>query len=513
MKNSALIKALQTISLFCVLSLSLNVSAQRLVLPGDHPDPSVVKIGGNYWASATTSNWFPAFPLLQSKDLVNWKPKGHVFNEVPAWADYYFWAPEMTYDNGKVYVYYSAHKKGGNLCLAVASADKPEGPYTDHGPLMCEAAGSIDAFPMRDENGKLYMIWKEDGNSVNKPTPIWAMEMKEDRTALIGEKKELFRNQEPWEKNLVEGVSMIRHGQYFYAFYAAAGCCGAGCTYVSGVARSKSLMGPWEKYSKNPLLVSNDQWICPGHGSPVEKDGKFYFLYHGYDKETNAFTGRQGLLNEFRFTPDGWVEFVNEALGKEPVIEHIKDNFKGSNLSDLWQWSVFEKPNVNIAKGKLELVASPAPAGAFVGQKIVTGDYSASVMIDPGQTNAAAGLGAIGDEKNTLSIMYNGNKVSVVQLKDGKATELSEHTIATGKKVYLVMNVTNGKNILFHFSTDGKGFVKANQTPIDGTYLPPWDRAVRVGLIAKGDVNQKAVFDNFLVVNDNKETQLHSIIK
>ncbi len=145
--------------------------AQQLVLPGDHPDPSVVKIGDTYWASATTSNWMPAYPLLQSKDLVNWTPKGHVFNQLPPWADYYFWAPEISYENGKVYVYYAAHKKNGNLCLGIASADKPEGSYRDHGPIMCEEAGSIDAFPMRDENGKLHLIWKEDANSVKKPTP------------------------------------------------------------------------------------------------------------------------------------------------------------------------------------------------------------------------------------------------------------------------------------------------------------------------------------------------------
>ncbi|HSB93115.1 MAG TPA: family 43 glycosylhydrolase, partial [Flavitalea sp.] len=108
------------------ISIWYRGSAQQLVMPGDHPDPSVVKIGKKYWATATTSNWFPAYPLLSSTDLVNWKPEGNVFNTMPAWADYYFWAPEINYENGKVYVYYSAHKKGGNLCVGVASADRPE---------------------------------------------------------------------------------------------------------------------------------------------------------------------------------------------------------------------------------------------------------------------------------------------------------------------------------------------------------------------------------------------------
>ena len=227
--------------------------AQKLVMPGDHPDPSVVKIGDTYWASATSSNWMPIFPLMHSRNLTDWTTTGYVFPQKPDWADYYFWAPEITYDNGKVYLYYSAHKKGGNLCVGVASADRPEGPYRDHGPLICQEVGSIDAFPMRDKAGKLYLIWKEDANSVGKPTPIWIQGLNESRTALLGEKQELFRNTAPWEGNLVEGVAMMRHGDYFYAFYAAAGCCGVGCTYASGVARAKDLLGPWEKFSGNPI--------------------------------------------------------------------------------------------------------------------------------------------------------------------------------------------------------------------------------------------------------------------
>ncbi|MGZ5134870.1 MAG: glycoside hydrolase family 43 protein, partial [Flavitalea sp.] len=110
------------------LTLLLNVltifptSSQQLVLPGDYPDPSVTKIGDTYWATATSSNWFPAYPLLKSKDLINWEPQGYIFDTMPQWSDYYFWAPEISYENGKVYVYYSAHKKNGNLCIGVASA-------------------------------------------------------------------------------------------------------------------------------------------------------------------------------------------------------------------------------------------------------------------------------------------------------------------------------------------------------------------------------------------------------
>lgn len=479
------------------------LSGQSLVLPGDFPDPSVVKSGDTYWATATTSNWAPAFPLLESSDLIHWELRSHVFTELPSWADYYFWAPEISYENGKYYVYYSAHKRGGNLCIAVASADKPEGPYTDHGPLMCQEAGSIDAWPMRDKNGKLYMIWKEDGNSRKLPTPIWAMEMSEDRTKLIGEKKELFRNDAAWEANLVEGVSMIRHGGYFYAFYAGAGCCGRGCSYGVGVARAKDLMGPWEKYDRNPLVAASDDWKCPGHGTPIEKDGKYYFLYHAYDEDTNVYTGRQGVLSEFVFTPDGWVEFVNgPGTGNEPIQREIRDEFEGNETSAHWQWSVFAEPKFKQRKGKLELSALPTAAGAYLGTKTYAGSYTADVVIDRRASTSDAGLGLVGDDKNLVFATTTGDQLVVRKIERDKEVVIGRKSIPVSEKLYLRASVANGKDISFYFSTDGKNYAPLNEQVVDGFFLPPWDRAIRVALVSKGQPRTKAVFDDFVLKNE-----------
>lgn len=478
------------------------ISGQTLVLPGDFPDPSVAKSGNTYWATATTSNWAPVFPLLKSEDLVHWELRGHVFSELPAWADYYFWAPEISYDNGKYYIYYSAHKRGGNLCLAVASADKAEGPYTDHGPLMCQEAGSIDGWPMRDQNGKLYLIWKEDGNSVNLPTPIWAMEMDESRRKLIGEKKELFRNDAAWEGNLVEGVSMIRHGDYFYAFYAGAGCCGRACSYGIGVARAKELLGPWEKYPGNPVIATIDEWKCPGHGTPIEKNGKYYFLYHAYDKESNVYAGRQGLLSEFSFTPEGWIEFKNGPVGDESIQRELKDEFVGDDLSYHWQWSVFQKPKYKQRNGKLELAAMPDGAGAVLGTKTYTDDYEVSVMLDRQASSSDAGLGLIGDEKNFVTATLLDDRLLVRRVENDKETVIENKQIGPGRKLYLRATVMDGKDISFSFSMDGKSYVPLNDKPVDGFHLPPWDRGVRAALISKGEPRTKALFDEFLIKSE-----------
>src|SRR4051812_5524867 len=85
-------KNFKIIVLFAAASAAFNASTQRLILRGDHPDPSIAKIGDSYWASATTSNWMPAFPILKSPDMVQWTTEGYIFNKLPDWADYYFWA-------------------------------------------------------------------------------------------------------------------------------------------------------------------------------------------------------------------------------------------------------------------------------------------------------------------------------------------------------------------------------------------------------------------------------------
>lgn len=489
-------------TLFLIMLFPICSWSQQLVLRGDYPDPSVAKIGDTYWATATTSNWAPAFPILKSKDLINWQVVSNVFTNLPQWADYYFWAPEISYDNNKVYIYYSAHKKGGNLCIGVASADQPEGPYTDLGPIMCQEVGSIDAFPMRDNDGKLYLVWKEDGNSVKKPTSIWAMEMKEDRTGLIGEKRELFRNSIPWEGNLVEGVSMIRHGDYIYAFYAANGCCGGACTYATGIARSKSLLGPWEKYSGNPILVGGGEWICPGHGTPVAKEGKHYFLFHAYNKASSVYTGRQGLLIEYTITPDSWIKFVkpSEPKPNAPLYKSSYD-FINEKMATHWQWSVFEKPQFTFKGSALYLSASPSYPGSFIGHKTISGNYTATTTVSVQKASAATGIGLIGDEKNVISLYYDKGKLLIVQIKGGKKSTLISRSLSNTQSLTMGVQVREGKNITFLYSPSGKDLKKLNLTPINGSYLPPWDRAVRVGLFAKGDSTRVGVFDNFELKN------------
>ncbi|GAB2790940.1 beta-xylosidase [Hymenobacter luteus] len=480
------------------------------VLAGDFPDPSITKVGDTYWASATSSNWGPAFPLLKSTNLTDWELVGHVFpNELPDWADYYFWAPELSEENGKIYVYYTAHKKGGNLAVGVAVADNPAGPYRDLGPLVAQKDGSIDGFPMRDEKGELYLIWKEDGNSVGQPTPIWAQRLNEEHTALLGEKKELFRNTVPWEGNLVEGVSMVKRNDYYYAFYAGNGCCGHNCTYGIGIARSKSLLGPWEKYEKNPILTKNEKWACPGHGTVFNRGNRWYLLHHAYDTRSFEFVGRQGVVSEFTWNAEGWPEFrsggtIPDKGTPSAVARNFTDEFDQATLQPSWQWPVQERPTVAVQGGQLRLTARPEHSGAVLGQHTTTADYTATTtLLNPAKLPAGtlAGIAAHGDPENTLALTVGGGKLQLWQLEKGKQKTLGEAKLDNATTALtLRMQAQNGNLFRFGWSTDGGKTwqsLPGQSAPINGTYLPPWDRGVRAGVLAKGPATATVSFESF----------------
>ncbi|PYS81380.1 MAG: xylosidase [Acidobacteria bacterium] len=501
----------------CLCVTASLVSAQRRasytnpVEAGDFPDPSITRTGQDFWASATTSEWGPEFPILHSRDLVNWEIVGAVFQRRPAWAVGSFWAPEISQDRGRFFVYYVGRKQGGPLCVAVATAQSPQGPYTDHGPLVCQEVGSIDPFPVTDENGQRYLLWKEDGNSVSKPTPIWAQRLSADGTHLVGERRELIHNDQAWEKhptlpygNLVEGPSVVRRGGWFYLFYSGNFCCGRECDYALGVARSRKLLGPWEKNPNNPILAGNDTWKCPGHGTVVaDARGRYWLLYHAYQPKDFVYVGRQSLLDEVVWGADGWPT-INHGHGPSAQAaspfgardmkaeSHFFDDFNTPELRPGWQWPQANRPDFTPGRGRLLLSPSGKAAGdptaAVLARTTTRGDYVATVGLDPRSLkgNGTAGLSAYGDSDNSLGIaVRSGGIVFLWRKEKDKPTQLTDQTegAARGPVIYLRMTVREGHLYRFALSDDGRTW-KDVGVEKDGAYLPPWDRGVRVALVA-----------------------------
>lgn len=284
------------------------------VVAQDFPDPSAARALGAWWATSTASAAAPGFPLLRSTDLVHWTRAGSVFPRKPAWATDSLWAPELALGADGVRLYYTGRRRDGRLCVAVASAATPAGPYRDHGPLVCQPAGSIDPSEVRDGRGRPYLLWKEDGNAVRRPSRIWIQQLRPDRLGLVGRRRPLLRNESRWEGAVVEAPEITAHDGWLYLFYSGNTYGPPSCAYALGVARSKSIFGPWVRDPRNPVLRSNAAWRCPGHASIVrDEHGRDFALYHAYRATGSAAGPRLALLDAITWRA-GW-PLVNGGRG------------------------------------------------------------------------------------------------------------------------------------------------------------------------------------------------------
>lgn len=501
------------------LRLSAEATYKNPVIPGDYPDPSVIRVGADYYATATTSEWAPLFPILHSRDLVNWTNTGAVFHKRPDWAVGNFWAPEIAQIKNKYFVYYVGRKKGGPLSVAMASADRVEGPYTDHGPMISQAAGSIDPVPVQDEEGKLYLIWKEDGNSRNQPTPLWIQQLSDDGTKLTGEMREILRNDlNSWEGRVIEGPFVVRKKGYYYLFYSGNACCGRGCHYGLGVARAKNLLGPWEKNPKNPLVADNEVWKCPGHGSIVaDSEGNDYLMYHAYNANDFVYVGRQAVLDKVEFDSDGWPS-INHGKGTAltapaPLGQagaqrqyQFEDEFDSSSLNPEWQWPQENEPVCELAKeskGLLRLKPNASRStnllGGVLALKTTSAAYVAETVLNREQwvKGTTAGLSAFGDMANAVGLGIDGDKLKLWRRAQNKDEVLLTQPIPPGTQLHIQLACREGHKFTFSVSDDGKQWsAVAPETPLEGNYLPPWDRGVRVALTVGGDKDAAATFQS-----------------
>lgn len=483
------------------------------VIAGDFPDPSVIRVGEEYWATATSGGWAPHFPILHSRNLVDWETVGAVFMKAPAWAKGDFWAPELAEDQGRFYVYYVARRndgpgKKGTLCVAVATATAPDGPYTDHGPLVCQDIGSIDAMTLRDEKHRRYLIWKEDGNDRQQPTPIWAQPLSEDGLRLTGKRREILRNNLAWEGPVVEGSFILKHGDWFYHFYSGNACCGRSCNYALGVARSKTLLGDWKKYQGNPILSANETWQCPGHGSIVTiPDGRTFLLYHSYRRRVDTFNvGREALLDEIKWNSDGW-PIINNGKGPSNVAASPIEVMQGNRTTFLdefesngdkgWQWPMYSEQNARSEEGALRLeVAANGSAdgwtGAVFARRTTSGDYVATTAIDlstlPPRTRA--GLAAFSWRNWAVGIAVGEGKLFVWRREGNREEVVVTKETSPSKSIYLRMSVSGGEKYDFAFSNDGQNWQKLGQ-PVDGSYI----EGARIALTVGGPEHSVARFD------------------
>jgi arabinan endo-1,5-alpha-L-arabinosidase len=301
------------VKLFCLIFIALYSTAvfaqtaqpakqaetwQNPVFDMDFPDPTVVRAGDGYFyayaTQAVVNGKLHHIQVARSANLVNWERMPDALPEKPVWANETepkFWAPHVSFADGKYFMYYSAdpNTKSG-LCLAVAVAGKPTGPFVDSGkPLKCGTSFiNIDPMAYDDpQTGKRLLYW---GSGFE---PIKVQELAANRTEFATNSQSVdlvfpIKNEDPNNyQRLIEGAWITYRKGFYYLFYSGDNCCGDKAHYAVMVARSKSAIGKFETLAEatgknsSVILEKNDEWLAPGHNSVIrDEKGDDWIFYH-----------------------------------------------------------------------------------------------------------------------------------------------------------------------------------------------------------------------------------------
>lgn len=305
------------------------------ILAGDYADPTLVRVGDDYYMTHSCFEFAPGFLIWHSTDLVNWDPVAR------AAAQYIgnVWAPDLTYYNGQFYIYAPINEE-----IMVLTAPAATGPWS--APVKVGIKG-IDPGHVADENGNRYLFYSSG----------YVVELAEDGLSAKGEPRKAYegwRFPEEWvvEGRFLESPKLTYRNGYYYLTVAQGGSSGPATSHMVASARSKSPWGPYEDSPHNPIIRTasrNERWLSKGHGSIVDTpDGEWWILYHAYEKGFYTL-GRQTLLEPLEWTKDDWFRVpegvkADQAIRKPkgealPQSEHFYKFKTGSGeLGYAWSW-------------------------------------------------------------------------------------------------------------------------------------------------------------------------------
>jgi beta-xylosidase len=261
-----------------------------VVLDQDFPDPDVLRVEDTFYAYATQPGDGSAnISMATSTDLRSWEPAVmDPLPELPSWATTgRTWAPDVSEVRGGFVMYFTAHSIDPDLqCIGVARSEQATGPFRPAGerPLICPAGrgGAIDAASFVDDDGKRYLLWKNDGNCCGKDTWLHIQPVSPDGLRLTGPPTRLVRQTEPWEGDLVEAPTLVRAGDTYVLLYSANDY--SGDQYATGYATSDRLLGPYRK-AEGPLLTTEATGVSGPGGQDVVvgDDDRTYIAFHAWD--------------------------------------------------------------------------------------------------------------------------------------------------------------------------------------------------------------------------------------
>jgi xylan 1,4-beta-xylosidase len=439
------------------------------ILAGNHPDPSILKDGKDFYLAYSTFDAYPGLLIWHSQDLVNWKPVGPALTKNIGSV----WAPELCKHEGRFYIYIPTRKTsaaGSRNTSWVIWADRIEGPWSE--PVDLDLPNHIDPGHAVGEDGSRW-LFLSDGDRVR---------LAPDGLSTIGKPEHIYdpwRFPDEWDSEgfSPEGPKITRHGDYFYMVLAVGGTAGPPTGHMVIAARSRSIHGPWEHHPRNPLVRTEshqERWWSRGHATLVEgPGGDWWSVYHGYE---NGFwtLGRQTLLAPVSWTADGWLEFGGGDLslplpkpkGGRPGMHGLalSDDFKTDKYGT--QWSFFNPaPNEaarirNSGDGVLHLTARGTAPSSSPPLLFMAGDqdyeFECEIELDPG---ARAGLLLFYDNSLYCGVSFDaeyfiGHKYGI---------EHSRYRNPLGRRMFIRMR--NMRHIVrTHVSLDGKVWKRFERT-------------------------------------------------
>ena len=338
------------------------------ILPGFNPDPSICRVGSDYYIATSTFEWYPGVQIHHSTDLVNWRLVGRPLNRASQLDmrgnpdSCGIWAPCLSYADGLFWLVYTDVKRlDGNFKDAhnyIVTAPSIEGPWSD--PVYVNSSG-FDPSLFHDDDGRkwfLNMVWNHRSNSIGgQPKhPAFAgilmQEYDPGPGKLIGKPVNIFRGS---SHGLVEGAHLFKRDGWYYLTVAEGG---TGYGHAVTMARSRSLTGPYELHPDTFLMTSKDAPDAvlqrAGHGQMVATpEGQVYHTHlcsRPLAGTRRSPLGRETGLQKCVWGEDGWlrlgkgglvpaveVEAPDPASRREPPAP-VTRRFDGAELPEEFQW-------------------------------------------------------------------------------------------------------------------------------------------------------------------------------
>ncbi len=451
---------------------------QQPVIPGFHPDPSIVKVGKDFYLANSSFEYFPGIPIFHSRDLVHWKQLGYALtrpSQLPlsgAKSGGGLYAPTLRYHKGTFYLVVTNVDGGGN---AIFTAKDPAGPWSE--PVWLRDY-YIDPSLFFDDDGKVYYTRHEDGAKGG----IIQAPIDPESGKFLTPLKPIYNDlTQVWN----EGPHLYKMKGFYYLMLSEGGTFSNHAVYI---ARSHSPWGPFDPCPGNPILTERRNRSNPiqdtGHADLVEaSEGNWWMVFLGtrpVDGHPSPL-GRETFLAPVNWTADGWpvVNSGKDISLRMPVPDlprdHAapppgRDDFHPENLGVDWvflrnpdpaTWSLEEHP------GYLRLKGSSATLGdqlspAFIGrrQESFGGKITTRMDFEPSKEGEEAGLVVRLDEGNHFDLLVGWVQkrlqVFLRQTLNGVGMVLNQSEIKSGT-VDLQIKIRPDQ-YEFLYSTDGKNF-------------------------------------------------------